>query len=150
MRQLSFRAIPGIAVLAGILPAGLFVAYLSVGADSAHAQSGALTGAGSTFINPLMSKWSKEYHTLHPTVEINYQSIGSGGGRQQFLAKTVAFGASDAPLTDEQLAQAGGVANVVEIPVTQGSVVIVYTLPGLPKQLRFSPETIAGMYLGHD
>jgi phosphate transport system substrate-binding protein len=95
-----------------------------------------------------MSKWSKEYHTLHPNVEINYQSIGSGGGRQQFIAKTVAFGASDAPLTDEQLAQAGGEANVVHIPVTQGSVVITYNLPGVSKQLRFSPETIAGMYLG--
>ncbi len=114
----------------------------------ALAQSGTLTGAGSTFVNPLMSKWSKEYHTLHPNVEVNYQSIGSGGGRQQFLSKTVAFGASDAPLTDEQLAQAGGDANVVHIPVTQGSVVITYNLPGVQKQLRFSPETIAGMYLG--
>lgn len=114
----------------------------------AFAQSGSLTGAGSTFVNPLMSKWSKEYHTLHPNVEINYQSIGSGGGRQQFLAKTVAFGASDAPLTDEQLAQAGGVANVVHIPVTQGAVVIAYNLPGVSKQLQFSPESIAGIYLG--
>ncbi len=112
------------------------------------AQSGSVTGAGSTFVNPLMSKWSKEYHTLHPEVEINYQSIGSGGGRQQFLAKTVAFGASDAPLTDEQLARAGGEANVVHIPVTQGAVVIAYNLQGVTKQLRFSPETIAGMYLG--
>ncbi len=115
---------------------------------AAFAQSGSLTGAGSTFINPLMSKWSKEYHALHPNVEINYQSIGSGGGRQQFLAKTVAFGASDAPLTDEQVAQAGGEANVVDIPTTQGSVVIAYNLPGVSKQLRFSPETISGMYLG--
>jgi len=113
-----------------------------------RAQSGALTGAGSTFVNPLMSKWSKEYHTLHPNVQINYQSIGSGGGRQQFLSKTVAFGASDAPLTDEQIAQAGGAANVVHIPVTQGSVVITYNLEGVSKQLRFSPETIAGMFLG--
>src|SRR6516225_3574089 len=73
-----------------LLPAGLL------------AQSGTLTGAGSTFVNPLMSKWSKEYHTLHPGIQVNYQSIGSGGGRQQFLAKTVAFGASDAPLTEDQ------------------------------------------------
>jgi len=112
------------------------------------AQSGALTGAGSTFVNPLMSKWSKEYHTLHPNVEINYQSIGSGRGRQQFLAKTVAFGASDAPLTDDQITQAGGAANVVHIPVTQGAVVIAYNLPGVSEQLRFSPETIAGIFLG--
>ena len=120
-------------------------AWLTVGV---FAQSGALTGAGSTFVNPLMSKWSKEYHTLHPDIQINYQSIGSGGGRQQFLAKTVAFGASDAPLTDEQLAQAGGEANVVHIPVTQGSVVIAYNVPGVSQQLRFSAETIAGMFLG--
>jgi phosphate transport system substrate-binding protein len=123
----------------------VFACLASVGV---LAQSGSLTGAGSTFVNPLMSKWSKEYHTLHPDVQINYQSIGSGGGRQQFLAKTVAFGASDAPLTDEQLAQAGGEANVVHVPVTQGSVVIAYNLPDVPKQLRFSPDTIAGMYLG--
>ena len=108
----------------------------------------ALTGAGSTFVNPLMSKWSKEYNVLHPDIKINYQSIGSGGGRQQFLAKTVAFGASDAPLTDEQVAQAGGEANVVHIPVTHGSVVMAYNLSGLTKQVRFSAATIAGVYLG--
>lgn len=111
------------------ISAAILAATVSVGVASA--QSGALTGAGSTFVNPLMSKWSKEYHTLHPNIEVNYQSIGSGGGRQQFIAKTVAFGASDAPLTDEQLAQAGGVANVVHIPVTQGSVVIAYNLRGV-------------------
>jgi phosphate transport system substrate-binding protein len=111
-------------------------------------QGGTLTGAGSSFVNPLMSKWSKEYSTLHPDVKINYQSIGSGGGRQQFVAKTVAFGATDAPMTDEQLGQAGGAGNVVHIPVTQGSVVITYNLAGVSKQLRFSPDTIAAIYLG--
>jgi phosphate transport system substrate-binding protein len=112
------------------------------------AQAGTLTGAGSTFVNPLMSKWSKEYNTLHPDVKINYQSIGSGGGRQQFIARTVAFGATDAPMTDEQLAQAGGAANVVHIPITQGSVVLTYNLPSFSQQLRFSPESIAGIFLG--
>ncbi|MFZ0393694.1 MAG: phosphate ABC transporter substrate-binding protein PstS [Terracidiphilus sp.] len=131
----------------GIFAQTVALACLAVAPVGVLAQSGALTGAGSTFINPLMSKWSKEYHTLHPDVEINYQSIGSGGGRQQFLAKTVAFGATDAPMTDEQLAQAGGPANVVHIPMTQGSVVITYNLPGVSRQLRFSPATIAGMYL---
>lgn len=124
----------------------LFLGLLVVAA--AAAADVTLTGAGSTFVNPLMSKWSKEYNALHSDIKINYQSIGSGGGRQQFLAKTVAFGASDAPLTDEQIGQAGGPANVVHIPVTHGSVVIAYNLPGLSKQIRFSPETIAGMYLG--
>jgi phosphate transport system substrate-binding protein len=124
------------------------VVFICLAPMGVFAQSGALTGAGSTFVNPLMSKWSKEYHGIHPGIQINYQSIGSGGGRQQFLAKTVAFGASDAPLTDEQLAQAGGEANVVHVPVTQGSVVIAYNLAGVSQQLRFSPDTIAGMYLG--
>ena len=130
------------------LPLAAAVAGLALAPAGAFAQSGTLTGAGSTFVNPLMSKWSKEYHTLHPDVQINYQSIGSGGGRQQFIAKTVAFGASDAPMTDEQITQAGGAANVVHIPVTQGSVTIAYNLEGVSKQLRFSPDTIAGMYLG--
>jgi phosphate transport system substrate-binding protein len=112
------------------------------------AQSGTLTGAGSTFVNPLMSKWSKEYNTLHPDIKINYQSIGSGGGRQQFIAKTVSFGASDAPMSDEQITQAGGPENVVHVPVSQGSVVVAYNLEGMSKQLRFSPATIAGMFLG--
>jgi phosphate transport system substrate-binding protein len=116
-------------------------------AAAPQAGGGSLTGAGSTFVNPLMSKWSKEYHTLHPDIEVNYQSIGSGGGRQQFMSKTVAFGASDAPLTDEQLAQAGGDAIVAHIPVTYGAVVVAYNLPGVPKQVRFSPATISGMYL---
>jgi phosphate transport system substrate-binding protein len=127
---------------------GAVLVWYNMASVGVLAQSGALTGAGSTFVNPIMSKWSKEYHTLHPNVQINYQSIGSGGGRQQFLAKTVAFGASDAPLTDEQVAQAGGEVNVVHVPVTQGSVVIAYNLEGVTKQLRFSPETVAGMYLG--
>src|SRR5262249_13831315 len=109
----------------------------------ALAQAGTLTGAGSTFVNPLMSKWSKEYNTLHSGVKINYQSIGSGGGRTQFIAKTVAFGASDAPMTDEDLTKAGGAANVVHIPVTQGSVVIAYHLPEVTQQLKLSPETLS-------
>lgn len=119
-----------------------------VASVAVFAQSSTITGAGSTFVNPLMSKWSKEYHTLHPSIQINYQSIGSGGGRQQFLSKTVAFGASDAPLTDEQLAQAGGDTNVLHVPVTQGSVVVAYNLPEVKSQLRFSPETLAGIFLG--
>ena len=130
------------------LPLAAVFAGFAIAPVGAFAQSGTLTGAGSTFVNPLMSKWSKEYHTLHPNIEINYQSIGSGGGRQQFISKTVAFGASDAPMTPEQMDQAGGAANVVHVPVTQGSVVIGYNLPEVKKQLRFSPDTIAGIYLG--
>jgi phosphate transport system substrate-binding protein len=112
-------------------------------------EPGTLTGAGSTFVNPIMSKWSKEYNTLNPQVKINYQSIGSGGGRQQFIAKTVDFGASDAPLSDAQLQQAGGADQVLHIPVVMGAVVIAYNLPTLSgTPLNFSPDTIAGIYLG--
>ncbi len=135
--------------VAGAVALALVAAVPRPSAPPIEAQEGGtLTGAGSTFVNPLMSKWSKAYNALHPEIRINYQSIGSGGGRQQFLARTVAFGASDAPLTDEQLSQAGGVANVVHVPVIHGSVVIAYNLQGLPRAIRFSPETIAGMYLG--
>jgi phosphate transport system substrate-binding protein len=109
---------------------------------------GTLNGAGSTFINPLMSKWTKEYNTLFPQVKINYQSIGSGGGRQQFIAKTVDFGASDAPMTDDQLTQAGGADKVIHVPLTQGAVVLAYNLPNVPNGLKFSADTVAGIYLG--
>jgi phosphate transport system substrate-binding protein len=128
-----------------LLLASLFLPSLGLAQGSG---GGTLTGAGSTFVNPLMSRWSKEYNTLHSDIRINYQSIGSGGGRQQFLAKTVDFGASDAPLTDEQLTQAGGSDEVVEVPLTHGSVVVAYNLPEVSTQLKFSPETIAGIYLG--
>ena len=116
---------------------------------SGPAEPGTLTGAGSTFVNPLMSKWAKEYNTLNPQVKINYQSIGSGGGRQQFIAKTVDFGASDAPMTDAQLTQAGGAAAVLHIPLAMGSVVIAYNLPDQTgAKLAFSSDTLSGIFLG--
>jgi phosphate transport system substrate-binding protein len=106
-----------------------------------------LTGAGSTFVNPIMSKWTQQYNTLYPGVKINYQSIGSGGGRQQFLAKTVDFGASDAPLSDAQFAQAGGADNALHIPIAMGGVVLAYNLPGVTTQLKLDGTTIANIYL---
>jgi phosphate transport system substrate-binding protein len=124
-------------------------ATLIAASIAAFAQSGTLTGAGSSFVNPLMSKWSHEYNVLHPGVKINYQSNGSGSGRSQFIAKTILFGASDAPMSDEDLTKAGGAANVVHVPVTQGSVVITYHLPEVTQQLKFSPETLAAMFLGN-
>ncbi len=105
-----------------------------------------LNGAGATFPYPMYSKWFSTYHTLHPDVEINYQSIGSGGGIRQVLAQTVDFGASDGPMTDEQLSQAK--VKILHIPTVLGAVVPAYNVPGVSSELRFSPTTIAGICLG--
>lgn len=104
-----------------------------------------LTGAGSSFVYPAMSRWAQIYGNLHPEVRVNYQSIGSGGGVQQVKAGTVDFGASDYGLDDKQLA---GMPGVLQIPETAGPVCITYNLPGLTKPLQLSPEAIVGIFLG--
>jgi phosphate transport system substrate-binding protein len=106
-----------------------------------------LDGAGSTFVNPLMSRWSSEYDHVDAHVRVNYQSIGSGGGIRQLIAHTVKFGATDGPMTDEQLHEAG--APVVHVPLTMGAVVPTYNLPALAHPIVFTPEALAGIYLGH-
>lgn len=105
-----------------------------------------LNGAGATFPYPIYSKWFSEYHKAHPEVEINYQSIGSGGGIRQVLAQTVDFGASDGPMTDEQLSQAK--VKILHIPTVLGAVVPAYNISGVTAELRFSPEVIANICLG--
>jgi phosphate transport system substrate-binding protein len=105
-----------------------------------------LNGAGATFPYPIYSKWFSEYHKAHPDVEINYQSIGSGGGIRQVQAGTVDFGASDGPMSDQQLAEAK--VKVLHIPTVLGAVVPAYTLQGVTGELRFSPSTIADICLG--
>jgi phosphate transport system substrate-binding protein len=104
-----------------------------------------LTGAGATFPYPIYSKWFSEYHNAHHDVEINYQSIGSGGGIRQVLAGTVDFGASDGPMTDEQLGQAK--TKIHHIPTVLGSDVPAYNVPGV-SDIKFSPATLAGIFLG--
>ncbi len=104
-----------------------------------------LNGAGATFPFPLYSKWSFEYGKTNSDVHINYQSIGSGGGIRQITERTVDFGASDSPMTDEQLDKAPG--KLVHIPTTLGAVVIAYNLPGAG-ELKLTSEVIAGIYLG--
>ncbi|HEX4037199.1 MAG TPA: phosphate ABC transporter substrate-binding protein PstS [Acidobacteriaceae bacterium] len=108
-------------------------------------QNVALSGAGSTFINPVMTRWTADYSQAHPNVQINYQSIGSGGGIQQVKAGTVDFGASDVALKDQQLA---AMAPVVQIPETAGPVCITYNLPGLTQPLKLSADALAGLFLG--
>jgi len=107
----------------------------------------AINGAGSTFVNPIMSKWSSEYHKLHPNVEINYQSIGSGGGIRQVIEGTVDFGASDGPMTDGQLANSK-VGKILHVPVVMGADVPAYNLPGVSGDLKFTPDALAGIFLG--
>jgi len=104
-----------------------------------------LNGAGATFPFPLYSKWSQVY-AAEKGVRINYQSIGSGGGIRQFIAKTVDFGASDSPMTDEQIRQAGG--RVLHIPTVAGAVVPVYHIPGVGPGLNFTGEVLADIFLG--
>ena len=104
-----------------------------------------LNGAGATFPYPIYSKWFDEYAKVDPSVRFNYQSIGSGGGQKQILSQTVDFGASDGPMSDDNLAKAPG--KIFHIPTVAGAVVISYNLPGSPK-LKLDGDTIAGMYLG--
>ncbi len=105
-----------------------------------------LNGAGATFPNPMYQKWFSEYHKTHPDVQFNYQSIGSGGGIRQVLAQTVDFGASDGPMTDEQLSQAK--TKILHIPTVLGAVVPAYNVPGVAGELKFTPEALAGIFLG--
>src|SRR5215204_2527642 len=105
-----------------------------------------LQGAGATFPNPLYQKWLSEYGRLHSNVRIDYQSIGSGGGIKQLKEQTVDFGASDAPMKDEDLKSAPG--EILHVPTVLGAVVITYNLQGVNAALRFSPEVLADIFLG--
>jgi phosphate transport system substrate-binding protein len=111
---------------------------------TASAQS--LNGAGATFPNPIYQKWFSDYHNANKNVTINYQSVGSGAGIAQLTAGTVDFGASDGPMTDEQLGKVNG--KVFHIPTVLGAVVLTYNVPGVSSDLKFTPEAIAGIYLG--
>lgn len=123
----------------------LSIAFLLLAMASFASAQTKLTGAGATFPYPIYSKWFSEYHNAHPDVEINYQSIGSGGGIRQVLAGTVDFGASDGPMSDEQLGQAK--TKIYHIPTVLGSDVPAYNVPGV-SDINFSPATLAGIFLG--
>ena len=122
-----------------LIAVGLLVLALS----SAQAQK--LTGAGATFPYPIYSKWFSEYSAAHAGVEINYQSIGSGGGIRQVTSGLVDFGASDMPMTDDMLASSK--IKLIHLPTVLGAVVPVYNVPGLT-DLRFSGSVLADIYLG--
>src|SRR5215471_19139450 len=109
-----------------------------------------LNGAGATFPNPIYSKWFDEYHKQHSDVEINYQSKGSGAGIRQLTEGTVDFGASDGPMTDDQLkaAKEKRGTDIIHIPTVLGAVVPAYNLPDVKTELKFSGELLADIFLG--
>jgi len=115
---------------------------------STGSASGAVTlnGAGATFPYPLYSKWMSEYNKQNPNVRINYQSIGSGGGIRQITAGTVDFGATDAPMKDDEASKAPG--KLHHIPTTLGAVVVTYNVPGVSSPLKLTPEILSGVFLG--
>src|SRR5215467_8333626 len=114
-------------------------------APQASGNSGAIVGAGSTFVYPIMTRWISDFQSKHPGVQINYQSIGSGGGIQQLKKNLVDFGASDAALDDQQLKE---MPPLVQIPESAGPVCITYNLPELKSALKLSGATLAEIFLG--
>ena len=122
------------------------LALAALAATVAFAQGGQLiNGAGATFPYPIYSKWFDEYHK-NTSVQINYQSIGSGGGIKQLLAGTVDFGATDKPMSDAQLAQSN--VKILHFPTVMGAVVPTYNIPGVNAELNFTQEALAGIFLG--
>jgi phosphate transport system substrate-binding protein len=105
-----------------------------------------LNAAGATFPYPIYSKWFDEYHKVHPNVQINYQSIGSGGGISQLTDRTVDFGASDGPMSDDQLKKAS--VPILHFPTVLGAAVPTYNVKGVQTDLNFTPEALSGIYLG--
>jgi phosphate transport system substrate-binding protein len=126
-----------LAVIAG-------VAALATGVTAQ--QTLQINGAGATFPNPIYSKWFSEYNKLHPNVQINYQSLGSGAGIRQLTNQTVFFGATDGPMTADQLLAAPG--KVLHFPTVLGAVVPVYNIPGVTTQLKFTGALLADIFLG--
>ena len=118
---------------------------IALGLSASASAQMMINGAGATFPYPIYSKWFDAYTKVDPSVRFNYQSIGSGGGQKQILAQTVDFGASDGPMSDDNLAKAPG--KLLHIPTVAGADVVAYNLPGNPK-LKLDADTIAGIFLG--
>jgi phosphate transport system substrate-binding protein len=129
--------------------AGIFLAALVV-ASMASAQALLINGAGATFPYPIYSKWFDEYHKNNGNIQINYQSVGSGAGIKQVTEGTVDFGASDGPMNDEQLKafQDKHGFGILHFPTVLGAVVPTYNIPGVTGALNFTPEALAGIFLG--
>src|SRR5947207_7154136 len=122
------------------------LATVTVLAGGVAAQNMTINGAGATFPFPIYSKWFSEYNKLHSNIQINYQPIGSGGGVRQITNQTVSFGASDGPMTNDQLLAARG--KILHFPTVLGGVVPVYNIPGVNAELKFTGQVLADIYLG--
>jgi phosphate transport system substrate-binding protein len=122
-----------------------FCVVIAMLLSGAFAQT-TINGAGATFPYPMYSKWFSEYHNQHPDIQFNYQSIGSGGGIRQVTAGTVDFGASDGPMTDDQLAAAK--TKILHVPTVLGADVPAYNIPGVTETLKFTPQILADIFLG--
>ena len=142
-RARGWRSLVGVAI-GGVVLAGAALGAGTMGAGAAGPV--VLNGAGATFPYPLYSRWFAAYNRLHPDVRINYQSIGSGGGIAQVQRGTVDFGASDAPLSDDQLKAMG--KPVLLIPTVAGAIAMTYNLPGVGTGLRLTPEDVVDIYMG--
>src|SRR6266851_5799655 len=123
----------------------ILASVLLIGVSATASAQMMINGAGATFPYPIYSKWFDEYAKVDPSVQFNYQAIGSGGGQKQILAQTVDFGASDGPMKDTDLAKAPG--KILHLPTVAGAVVVSYNLPGNPA-LKFDGQTLANIYLG--
>lgn len=130
--------------------AGIALVGLALGCFVLAQGTLSITGAGATFPYPMYSKWFDEYHKKVPNVQINYQSIGSGGGIRQVTEGTVDFGASDGPMNDQQLKayQDKHGFGILHFPTVLGADVPTYNIPGVSAELNFTPEALAGIYLG--
>ena len=126
-------------------PAAVLAGAVAIGAGLS-AQTVQINGAGATFPNPIYSKWFSEYNKLHPNVQINYQPLGSGAGIRQLTSRTVFFGATDGPMTNEQQLAAPG--KILHLPTVLGAVVPVYNIPGVTQELKFTGAVLSDIYLG--
>src|SRR6266481_6126728 len=129
---------------------GLLLVVLAVAGVLWAESALSITGAGATFPYPMYSKWFDEYHKRNANLEINYQSIGSGGGIKQVTEGTVDFGATDGPMNDEQLKayQDKHGSGILHFPTVLGAVVPTYNIPGVTAELNFTPDALAGIFLG--
>jgi len=142
----SIRTVALIAVSIAVLGSAVSACGSKSGEQTAQSQTLQINGAGATFPTPIYSKWFDEYYKLHPNVRINYQSVGSGAGIRQLVSQTVSFGASDAPMTDEQLKSAPG--PILHLPTVLGAVVPIYKIQAVDADLKFSGAVLADIYLG--
>jgi phosphate transport system substrate-binding protein len=124
----------------------LFILALLLGLTATAGAQAMLNAAGATFPAPIYTKWFDVYHTAHPNVQVNYQALGSGAGIAQLTAGTVDFGASDGPMTDDQLSKAK--VKILHFPTVLGAVAPTYNIPGVTADLNFTQKALAGIYLG--